>query len=262
MLARFKRYKAVFVLAVSVWVLMTIVCSLTPVPFSAYLDEDSLAAPMYWISESGGVYGTAGLLLLIGIVFAWSAITVIRKIVSFFAILAGLGGLLAGLAAFNEHVVKPAVMSPRPSHLYLEEKGIVKLAELYRLSDSARTEMMQKRIEMLPDSVDHVYDPILTHWTFESGFSFPSGHSQNAFLLGTVVAFLVYTRSTGRYRLLSLIPLIWAALVCISRVAIGIHTKYDVMAGATVGMLLAFIIALTGVFENKESTVNIPNENK
>lgn len=251
MLYRFRKYKQVFLLAFCAWALVFIICFYVPVSFSAYLETDALAPFMYWISESGGVYGTTCLLLFIAIMFAWTASTMSRKIISFVVILGGLGSLLGGLAAFNEHIVKPAVRSPRPSHLYLEQKGIVKLEELYRLEDNERTEVMQQRLLSKPEKVGHVYDPILVHWTYESGFSFPSGHSQNAFLLSTIVAFLLYSRTVRGYSWLVAVPLVWAVLVCVSRVAIGIHTKYDVIAGASAGMVIAFAIALTGVLDQK-----------
>lgn len=254
MLERLKHYMPVFLLTICAWAIVFIVCFTVPVSFSAYLETDSLAPFMYWVSESGGVYGTMALLLVIATVFAWTTSPTFKKVTSFLAILAGLGGLLGGLAALNEHVIKPAVHSPRPSHLYLQEKGVVTLNELYKLDDEERTEIMQERIKEAPGKVDHVYGPILIHWTFESGFSFPSGHSQNAFLLSTVVAFLVYSRTGRNYRWLMAIPLIWAVSVCISRMAIGIHTSYDVIAGASAGMIIGFAIALTGVLDQKKNT--------
>lgn len=252
MFTRFKQYLPVILVTLGAWSAMFIACFSASLPFSAYRESDFFAPFMYWISESGGVYGTGLLLLIIAVIFTVTAGEG-KKLASFFGLLFGLGALLGGLAAFNERVVKPAVSSPRPSHVYLEEKGIVSLKELYTLDDETRTDIMQKRIEKNPEAVDHVYEPILEHWTFESGFSFPSGHSQNAFLLSVIVAFLVYSRASGGYRWLIIVPLAWAVLVCVSRVAIGIHTKYDVMAGASVGMIIAFLVASTGVLDAKRT---------
>lgn len=69
------------------------------------------------------------------------------------------------------------------------------------------------------------------------GFSFPSGH--------TAVAFAVFT---GLYIILNKRKYIWVfavpVLVAISRLALGVHTVYDVVAGASLGLVTALIYYL------------------
>ena len=68
--------------------------------------------------------------------------------------------------------------------------------------------------------------------------SFPSGHATRAFLIATLALFLGPTW-------LAVILVIWAPLVALSRVAMGVHYIYDISAGAIVGILggwLAFLI--------------------
>jgi undecaprenyl-diphosphatase len=64
--------------------------------------------------------------------------------------------------------------------------------------------------------------------------SFPSGHAARAFML-TVITLL--TGSWG----IGLILLVWALLVVISRVGLGVHYFSDVVVGGLIGILMGFL---------------------
>lgn len=247
---QFKRYRYVILSALASWAVVALVCFATPVAFSGFLKEDSLAPFWYYISESGGLIGTSLLIILIGLGIAATGRNIWRKIILFFVAIIFLGALLGSLAWINEHVVKPRVEAQRPSHIYLGEIGVIDLNEFYGIeSDSLRQAILEKNVKRAPAKVEHIYPAIAQHWVFESGYSFPSGHSQNAFLLATLVSGILTIRLRSRSRILLLIPFLWAVMVCISRVAIGIHTKYDVTAGAFIGLLIASLLLASGVLK-------------
>lgn len=82
--------------------------------------------------------------------------------------------------------------------------------------------------------------------------SFPSGHAARSFLIGTLA---IELGPPG----LALVLVIWAPLVALARVAMGVHYVSDILAGALLGILvgliglglyeplLAWVISLTGL---------------
>lgn len=64
--------------------------------------------------------------------------------------------------------------------------------------------------------------------------TFPSGHSQTAFTVAMIIV-LMFKRHIALWFL-------WATLVALSRVYLGIHFPVDVLAGSLIGGVTAFIV--------------------
>jgi membrane-associated phospholipid phosphatase len=102
------------------------------------------------------------------------------------------------------------------------------------LAGSAALGQALKRIFARPRP--HVY-PWLTA---AGGWSFPSGHTLNAVVLAGLLAWLVGRRLNGwRRAIFCGIVVLWAVLVGLSRVYLGVHYPSDVLASlAVVGLCL------------------------
>jgi membrane-associated phospholipid phosphatase len=82
----------------------------------------------------------------------------------------------------------------------------------------------------------HIAGPILRGET-----SFPSGHTITIFTAATViVSILLYEKATKRPRLWAGLAISAAALVGISRIAVGAHWPLDVLTGAVLGIIAGF----------------------
>ena len=74
------------------------------------------------------------------------------------------------------------------------------------------------------------------------GYSFPSGHSQNS--VNTFGAIFI----TQRQKWLRIVCIVIAVLVPLSRMYLGVHTPWDVLAGAACALVI--LIALENLFKN------------
>ncbi len=64
-------------------------------------------------------------------------------------------------------------------------------------------------------------------------FSFPSGHTAAAFLFACLVL--------NFYPAFALICFVWASMIAVSRVLLGVHYPTDLLAGATLGSGCAYL---------------------
>ena len=94
-----------------------------------------------------------------------------------------------------------------------------------------------------------VLDPEFTIWEgardAATGYSFPSGHTQNAIGTFGAIALLCRGRLTGRaYRILAGCMIAIAVAVPFSRMLLGVHTPKDVLVSAAIAVSLVFLCHL------------------
>lgn len=206
--------------------------------------KDSLWCTIaYWMTESAGKIGTLLIIIIASYFYTVRFESNKQKAKTFFRSVLAIGLLLAVFAFFNEHVTKKALKLIRPSHTFvMEHSGISMQTDLlYDLEEEERKQLIQHTIDSHSENFTTIDKKVLAHWIEESGYSFPSGHSFNAFLLACVLGFSMYHSRNRIAKLLYFLPFIWATLVGISRVAIGAHSALDVSFGAAMGVLVAFL---------------------
>lgn len=216
----------------------------TGLPFTACSPDSYWCSIAYGITSSGGTTGFFILLILTGFCYSLSAVTLKEKVLVFFKSVLVLSVFFGVLAFINERYTKPILKSQRPSHVYmLNQTGLSRVIDsLYQLDKQARKDFFAKLVDEHPAEFRQIDPTIRMHWIDEAGFSFPSGHTFNAFLFAMILAYAIsLNRTFPKLRSLYFIPFAWALLVGISRVALGAHTAFDVTAGASLGILLGIL---------------------
>lgn len=223
---------------------------LAPLGFTACASDSTWCDLAFGFTTSGGPLGFLILLLLTGAFYASTAPTIGDKITVFFKSIVSLAIFFGVLAFVNEHYTKHILKSQRPSHIYmLSQAGMSRTIDsLYTLDKKERQEFFAALIRDNPVKFAKIDKDIQEHWIEEAGFSFPSGHTFNAFLFAMIIAYAIYfNRSRPQLRHLYIMPFVWALTVGVSRVAMGAHTPFDVSFGAAFGILTGTVFLYIGV---------------
>lgn len=86
-----------------------------------------------------------------------------------------------------------------------------------------------------------------------SGYSMPSGHAASSFVMASMFQL---AKQKGRY-----FVLILASFIAYSRVYLHVHYVSDILVGALVGLVVAYIVLTNSTMSTKWSSSSKTNEN-
>ncbi|MCU0430119.1 MAG: phosphatase PAP2 family protein [Cytophagaceae bacterium] len=238
----FIRIRVLSLYASIVWLALVVTVYLGSFAFTAIQANSVWTSCCLFFTHSGGKMGTGLLLLGTALIYALRSDDWKERSQSLLKTILFLGGLIALMAFFNEHVTKKIWRVPRPSHQWiLRQQDSISLEALVAMPTGKRQETLRRIIHASAALQQTIAAPVQEHWIYEAGYSFPSGHSFNAFLLAVMIAYsMIYSRIKW-LKYMALLPLIWAFMVGLSRVALGAHSALDVSVGGLMGMLLALL---------------------
>lgn len=234
---RISKNLPVYVATFSGFFILIFIVFLFPIGFSEYRSSDTLAPFWYRITLTGGVCGGMVIIFFILIYLFIHFRKNSEKMRSIYFLLGMITFIEILSAGATLYCFKDIFQYPRPSQLYFVEKGFIENSgkEYFVMPPDEKRKYLREILAENSNKLENIYPPILNSWINDNGFSFPSGHAQTSFLLGTIIAFVIYKTYSKKYYFL--IPLIWAILVAVSRVVIGVHYPIDVSAGAFIGLI-------------------------
>ncbi|MBX7042845.1 MAG: phosphatase PAP2 family protein [Ignavibacteria bacterium] len=240
----FRNNRFIYTSALLFVALLALLVFTFPLGFSSYRNTDSLAPFWYFVTESGGFIGSILIVAALSAYLYFHFRTSGKRMRYLAEFIGFLIFIELATLALSQLYTKEIVREPRPSQLYFVEKGVIENGgkEFFTMPMKEKEVYLRQRTELRISEFSDVYPPILSSWSGDTTFSFPSGHAQSSFFLGTAMAFIVYNVVPRRKRYLALIPLSWALLVSLSRVVIGVHFPVDVTAGAIAGAAFALML--------------------
>ena len=214
-----------------------------PVSFAAVFKESIWVDVGFILTESAGKYGTAAIIIITSFCYTIRVESKRMKLHTFIKSFVAVSLFIGALAFVNEYLTKPLSKEVRPSHYYITKKlGVShQLDSVYLLTKTQRKHYFDQLIQNNETYYSNIDIKVLHHWIEEAGYSFPSRHSFNAYLLATIMAFSIFNATNKKWNRYFWIPFLWAFIVALSRVAIGVHNPLDVVVGALAGFAISAV---------------------
>ncbi|MEH2921454.1 phosphatidylglycerophosphatase B [Samsonia erythrinae] len=185
---------------------------------------------LFWITET--VTSPWGILtsIVLSIWFLWCLRFRLKPALGLLAIM--LITVLIGQGI--KSVIKEWVQESRPYVVWLEKNHQVDDRYFYSLPRKARAELVKTQLQ------DQRQIPhwLRSHWQFETGFAFPSGHTMFAATWALLGIGLLWAR---RHYKTVVILMLWASTVMGSRLALGMHWPQDLVVATLISALLVVI---------------------
>ncbi|WP_439183783.1 phosphatase PAP2 family protein [Carboxylicivirga taeanensis] len=228
-----------------------------PFSFSA-VDEQWKASFWLFISNSGGVVGVPLITIAFCVIISLHYQGLKNKLLTIVISLLVFSVVLGLFARLNEFFIKEQLRVERPNIKYLNQHMGFDSQTFYAFEEKEERQVFIEGFLANQPNRTITYNSkpvqpiVLEHWIDETGYSFPSGHSFNAFLLSTLMAYIIlYIYSDFRRRMFFVLPLVWAVLVAFSRVNLGVHSPIDVNAGALLGSVIGYLVIVTGFIDRQ-----------
>ncbi|OZI14146.1 phosphatidylglycerophosphatase B [Sodalis-like symbiont of Philaenus spumarius] len=181
----------------------------------------------YWLTQTvTSPWGTLTSALLISW-FLWCLRYRLKPALGLVAILTATLLIGQGMKSF----IKERAQEPRPYVLWLEKHYAIDDRAFYAMPRKARSAAVARELKE-----QQVIPPWLQkHWRAATDFSFPSGHTIFAVSWALLAVGLLWPR---RYRFSTVVLMVWASGVMVSRMVLGMHWPRDVVVGVAVSWLV------------------------
>lgn len=142
--------------------------------------------------------------------------------------------VLQGTTQIIKSTLKNVWEEPRPYMSYMVEKG-VELEPFYDLSRQERGQIIQNALKTDTKTPQWLQQ----HWQKETGYSFPSGHTIFAVMWAFIIVGFLSREKDPKTPLVMMIMTLWAGLMMISRMRLGMHFPLDLLVSTLIGYPIA-----------------------
>lgn len=102
-------------------------------------------------------------------------------------------------------------------------------------ADTISSQLIKKQVQRpRPCHLTNLQPPVIERVTCGSGYSFTSSHAANHFCI-TAFFITIFGRLMGKWKYLWWV---WAVLISIAQIYVGLHYPLDVLGGALLGLII------------------------
>ncbi|OCF93679.1 hypothetical protein A9G17_11410 [Gilliamella sp. wkB7] len=131
-------------------------------------------------------------------------------------------------------IIKSQTAESRPYVLWMAKEFHLSDKQFYLLPKSEKQKIISEKL----NNSTTIPNWLSKHWQSETGYSLPSGHT----LFSATWAFLaIILLGFKRHYIIVNVIIVWALLIEISRLALGMHSPIDLLLGISLAWIISLI---------------------